>query len=199
MSDQKNFLYKYRAIDDDNIDRTRRMFTDNEVYFANVDQFNDPFDCKFDYSFDASDRDAKTYLLRGLERNFPNWNRLQKRNWIAKHLKMFRGKNSGFEENLKQGTARILSEIGIYSLSRVPDDILMWSHYANCHKGFCIKFFDDEKEKFIARAQAILYSDEYPIVNPMKDDHRARLIKTLLRKAKRWEYEKEWRIIDYDK
>jgi hypothetical protein len=74
----------------------------------------------------------------------------------------------------------------------------MWSHYADSHKGFCIKLLDDEKERFIARAQPISYSDDYPIVNPIKDDGLLRLEKTLLTKARHWEYEKEWRIIDHD-
>ena len=159
---------------------------------------DDPFDCKFDYSFDASVEDAKKYLRRVVRRNSPNWNRKQREAWIAKHLKMFRGEDPIFVENLKRAAEHLLSEIGIYSLSRVPDDILMWSHYANCHQGFCIKFFDDTKDWFIARAQVISYSDAYPIVNPIMDDDFIRLEKTLLTKAKHWEYEKEWRIIDYE-
>ena len=199
MSDQKDFLYKYRAIDENNIEWSSRIFTHNELYFASVDQFNDPFDCKFDYSFDASVEDAKKYLRRVVKRIRPNWNRKERGAWIAERLKMLKEEDSKFMENLKQSIPQMLSEMGIYSLSRVPDDILMWSHYANCHQGFCIKFFDDEKDQFIARAQEISYSDEYPIVNPIKDDDLARLRKTLLRKAKHWEYEKEWRIIDYEK
>ena len=199
MSDQKDFLYKYGAVDINNIDRSRRIFTHNELYFATVDQFNDPFDCKFDYSFDASVGDAKKYLRRALKRSRPNLNRNQREIWIARHLKMFREKDPSFVKNLKQDTEKMLSENGIYSLSRVPYDILMWSHYANCHQGFCLKFFDDEQDRFIARRQEISYSEEYPIINPIKDDDLARLQKALLTKAKHWEYDKEWRIIDYDK
>ena len=88
--------------------------------------------------------------------------------------------------------------MGICSLSRVPDDILMWSHYADSHEGFCIKLLDDETNKFIARAQEVSYSVSYPIVNPIIDDDMARMKKSLLTKAEHWEYEKEWRIIDYE-
>ncbi len=198
MSDQKDFLYKYRAIDENNLDRSQRIFTHNELYFANANQFNDPFDCKSNFSFAASNGEAKSYFDRNLKRKHPNWNRQKKRSWIAERLRMLKERDPDFEENLKQSVAKMISEIGVYSLSRVPDNILMWSHYANSHQGFCLKFFDDETDRFIARRQEILYSENYPIVNPIKDDDRVRLKKTLLTKAKHWEYEKEWRIIDHE-
>ena len=163
-----------------------------------MDQFNDPFDCKFDFSFDANIGEVKNYLRRGIIRKYPSWNRQQRRKWIADYLYKFRTRDFEFMENLKQEIENMLSEIGIYSLSRIPDDILMWSHYADCHQGFCVKFFDDENDSFIAGRQEISYSDEYPIMNPIKDDDFVRLTKTLLTKAKHWEYEKEWRIIDYE-
>ena len=68
MSDQSNFLFKYRYIDTNNIERTKRLFTHNELFFANVNQFNDPFDCKFDYSFEASVADKKRYFRENLKR-----------------------------------------------------------------------------------------------------------------------------------
>lgn len=197
MSDQKDFLYKYRAIDENNIDWSSKIFTHNELYFARIDQFNDPFDCKFDYSFYANVGEVKEYSRSVLRWKYPSWNRHQREKWIAEHRKMFTKKDFKFVENLEREKVDMLSEIGIYSLSRVPDDILMWSHYANCHRGFCLKFFDDPKDRFIARRQEIFYSDEYPIVNPIKDNDLVRFTKALLTKAKHWEYEKEWRILDY--
>jgi hypothetical protein len=31
----------------------------------------------------------------------------------------------------------VTSKVGVMCISEVPDDILMWSHYADCHKGVC--------------------------------------------------------------
>ncbi len=185
-------------IDEENIDRAQRIFAGNEFYFSSRDQFNDPFDCKFDYSFSASDQEIKRYFSAGLGRKYPGFNRQQKQRWIADARRKIRSRDPTVEKTLREGTEKILSEIGIFSLTRIPDDILMWSHYADSHKGFCIKLLDDEKERFIARAQPISYSDDYPIVNPIQDDDVLRLEKSLLTKAKHWEYEKEWRIIDHE-
>ncbi len=104
-----------------------------------------------------------------------------------------------FENQIKKGREKIILELGIYSLSRIRNDILMWSHYADSHKGFCIQFLDDPKDRFIARAQSVSYSEDYPIVNPITETDAIRLEKSLLTKAKHWEYEDEWRIIDHEK
>ena len=198
MSDLDRFLYKYRTIDEDNISRARRIFTNNELFFSSKDQFNDPFDCKFGYSFAASKKEIKKYFWASLEKTQPNWNRKKKQHWIIEQLKRLNHDDPILENMLVEGTEKIISGIGICSLTEVPDDILMWSHYAESHKGFCIKLVDDEKELFIARAQPISYSEEFPIVNPIRDDDNRRLEKSLLTKAKHWKYEKEWRIIDHD-
>ena len=34
----------------------------------------------------------------------------------------------------------LINNIGIFSLSKVPDNILMWSHYADSHKGIVLEF-----------------------------------------------------------
>lgn len=199
MNDQKRFLYKYRAVQEDNIDWTRRIFTHNELHFPSKNQFNDPFDCEFDYSFSATEQQSKRYLMNSLGRKHSNWNRKKRQRWTSENLNKLKNHDPEFIEGLKARTEKMLAEIGICSFSSVPDDILMWSHYANYHEGFCIKILDDETDKFIGRALEVSYSEKYPIVNPITDDDSARMEKSFLTKAKHWEYEKEWRIIDYEK
>ena len=125
MSDQKDFLYKYRAIDENNVDRSQRIFSHNELYFASANQFNDPFDCKFGFSFVASDKERKSYLDRNLKRMNSNWNRKKRQSWIAERLRMLKRRHPEFEESLKREVEKTIFEIGVYSLSRVPVDVLM--------------------------------------------------------------------------
>lgn len=87
-------------------------------------------------------------------------------------------------------------DVGILSLSEVPDHILMWSHYADCHRGLCLEFSTDST--FFKRAEPIRYSQEFPVFDYFETnaDERARMI--ALTKADFWSYEKEWRIVDTD-
>ena len=51
----------------------------------------------------------------------------------------------------------------------------------------------------MARAQPVVYSDVFPIVNPIIDDDMARMKKTIFTKSCHWKYEMEWRIVDKEK
>ncbi|REH01839.1 DUF2971 domain-containing protein [Flavobacterium aquicola] len=92
--------------------------------------------------------------------------------------------------------------LGIYSLSKTYVDELLWAHYANSHKGFCIEYDLDKllncDKSFGLYAFDIEYSKEPPQYS-MKDinNHRTEYIvkKIAGHKSIRWEYEKEYRII----
>ena len=58
--------------------------------------------------------------------------------------------------------------VGIYSLSRTPDDELMWSHYGESHEGFCIEY-DLERLKLEARANWDIVNVVYSAIPPVLD------------------------------
>lgn len=97
-----------------------------------------------------------------------------------------------------------LAEVGVYCLSELNDNILMWSHYANCHRGYCLVFRShlvrgaSGVAQLTASALPIIYSDVYPVVNPIIDNNKERLEKSILTKSNEWSYEKEWRSIDHE-
>ena len=92
--------------------------------------------------------------------------------------------------------------VGIYSLSRTPDDELMWSHYGESHEGFCIEY-DLERLKLEARANWDIVNVVYSAIPPVLDfsellkgnGHKKLLQKLVGYKSKRWKYEGELRII----
>ncbi|MEO9959655.1 MAG: DUF2971 domain-containing protein [Alphaproteobacteria bacterium] len=193
---EQSYLYKYRHFDRNNPDHAQRIFTENEVYFPNPNQFNDPFDCRHGFSFTASTKDIRDYFGRSLKRNHPNMPRGERRRWIKERVTNAKLKSQEFHDSLTANEDTFLSSIGIFSLTKVPDNILMWSHYADSHRGFCLKFKDDPDEWFIGRAQEVIYAKEFPIVNPITDSETDRFDKEILTKAKDWEYEEEWRVVD---
>jgi hypothetical protein len=193
---RQSTLFRYRHIDENFIERTSRIFTHNELYFPQASDFNDPFDCQCAYSFAADPQKQRRWLRQLAGQRFPNWNRKDKDAWIAKTAALGRMRTEQFEAEIAAGQNRVIATVGICSLTRVPDDILMWSHYANAHRGFCLVF--DERDPFFARAFEVAYSDTYPVINPVLDDYEVRLNKALLTKSLHWSYEHEWRIIEHE-
>ena len=81
------------------------------------------------------------------------------------------------------------------SLTESADDILMWSHYADSHRGVCLRF--STEIGFFKDAQQVVYQDERPVVNLIRDTPHVYQRKAVLYKSCHWEYEEEWRIIDH--
>jgi len=90
-----------------------------------------------------------------------------------------------------------VDKLGVLSLSEVPDDILMWAHYASSHTGLCLKFEASENTPFFARAQRVDYPDDYQPIKEL-DINKAIVDRIVLTTSKHWEYEREWRIVDHE-
>jgi hypothetical protein len=91
---------------------------------------------------------------------------------------------------------------GVYSLSKKLNDELLWSHYANSHKGFCIEY-DLDTLVYFGRNDYfnfdVAYSDQPPklSINDMLNiDDKVSFIQKLIGvKSKKWAHEKEIRVI----
>jgi hypothetical protein len=78
---------------------------------------------------------------------------------------------------------------GIISLSETPENVLMWSHYADSHRGFVIEF-NSNHEYFKLGTQKVKYSKNRPLMIAEQGDHYTDLFST---KSPDWAYEKEIR------
>lgn len=195
LSSIPKILYKYRNWNDEN---HRRILTDNELFLSSADLFNDPFDSSLPFQFDKKELTEENILRKLIElerKNNPKFD-YQKCLGIAKEKilqndftsdEYWKNKNEEFQ---KRSTDRY----GICCFSSKNDDLLMWSHYADSHKGLCVGF--DSYQLFEATNGAIRkvqYSKYFPKVAMF---HRGfewldPLINT---KSKHWKYEDEYRI-----
>jgi len=171
------------------------MLEDRKYYFAPADSFNDPLDCAVN----------PIYELPPIEKIIENQAKILQDNdgitfqealqklQIIKTIPL-----SGLETLLQRLREEIRSalkyEYGILSLSAKNDNILMWSHYADYHKGFCIEF-KRSPDNPLGSTQPVQYVTEYPYFNYF-DDLPGNIVKRIiLTKAYDWKYEAEWRGI----
>lgn len=101
---------------------------------------------------------------------------------------------------------------GVYSLAKLqlnetfPSNELLWAHYVNAHKGFCIEYDLDKlrdgiKPKMnLKRTISVAYSSERPILyqNELNDIFTIQQ-KVFGTKSLPWQYENEVRLIFEDK
>jgi hypothetical protein len=89
-------------------------------------------------------------------------------------------------------------EFGLICLSAVPNDILMWAHYTDGHRGLVVGF-DTNNEFFrFPPVHEVNYSSERVLLGHWFDLRdalrRAEMVRSLIRtKSQHWRYELEWR------
>ena len=107
----------------------------------------------------------------------------------------------GFTQAIRDGFYKGFNEnIGVLALTEKPDNLLMWAHYAQNHKGFVIEF-DGDHEYFhkqlsssdeLRYLRKVRYSDKRPNIRLSTLEEATDIFLT---KSKEWEYEQEWRIM----
>lgn len=227
MQKAPRILFKYRPFDD----RTLGMLVNNQVYYADPRTFNDPLDVSPTLQIDISDQQLSNVLSTLIQRRMvakmkESAKEIKYENsGISDHIEALCSHRTKqhlkdidyFSEGLKPGclsdpkplllSCDIIKELlrqydkGICSLSSKSDCLLMWSHYADQHRGLCLGYsipvpimvqlhevsYGGSRKVQASKIAAMLEGD----LDASRDVDAV----VLLRKAKDWEYENEWRLI----
>lgn len=172
-------LYKYGSFKSEYWENT--IFK-GEIFLAMSRNFNDPFDCLPHFDIDKlfdSPKFRRIVLSKKPFLNEPDFFKLDRK--IIKN-------------ELLQG---LREDFRATCFSEVHDSLLMWGHYADCHKGFCIEYDTSALSKLKkSKFYPVLYHKErFDITTGLINNSPNVGLIALVGKAKEWEYEKEWRMI----
>lgn len=202
-----DFFYKYRSLR--NACERRRVLSiikTSQIYYANPVSFNDPFDCKVPL-VDSCDPSFIRYLIAAQSARSDADHVDVYDNFIAPGSRSqaeIDALNSGLDEaeqtefrSLIERIQQKVNETGVLSFSAICDSTLMWSHYADNHRGICLKF---SLEKWRDMSMA-LYPVEYPVKRlslqlDRQSYEQGQLVRAVtLTKDQGWQYEQEWRVL----
>jgi hypothetical protein len=202
-----SFLYKYRYFDSKRFYST--LFEEGKLFCSSPQNFNDPFDCvvRIDYS-SPSESDIFKKFYRMEKYLHPDWPEPQILASVNMLINNFDKTPLNNKEEIKSKILNhIYTYVGIYSLSAEPNNLLLWSHYSDSHKGFLIEFNALYLKNFLVNTYLrqdhkhllfeVEYSDTYKLISAYSDNFDEELRKALLTKSTNWIYEKEWRILYY--
>lgn len=209
IESNNNLFFKYQPVNEFFFENLSR----NQLFFNNPRSFNDPFDCRVFFYWEDT-IEAAYYAFKG---EIKSEERLQK--FINRHSKgekfIYDPIGDGSElsdDNLSpEEYAHLYQKFLplVYCFSKKELDTLMWSHYADYHKGVCLCFestltkdgknepeynltLDGSKETLCP----VRYYEEVPnLVNWFDPNKQVKVNEILLRKLSIWEYEEEHRII----
>jgi len=193
-------IYKYTSFNTYSLSNLKNA----QIYFNRPVDFNDPFDCSlYVESIDYEDDDIIKLHNDWVSNRLPDAPSPPPH--LIKTVDSIEDVPGDFINSVIKSAKEVaenkqqeyLYDIGCSCFSEVNDNLLMWSHYSDGHKGFCLEF-DTSFDPF-KKAYEVEYSDSFPSLNLIsiflerkKSDRRAFV--PLLTKYSCWEYEKEWRI-----
>jgi len=199
------YIFRYRSCNTDNFDSIKKDY----LWFSPLSILNDPFDGSVDCVWDRNDDHL---LLKEVKDNFPGLLHYGE-DVLQKSL------------DLSNPNYTYKDPLMISCFSRKFDNILMWSHYAKCHTGFCEVFkcteiktniigLEINKKSFYKSSEKLLLKKKYiPLVSVIYNNKKIepllssktntfdgiqKRIKCYFQKSKDWEYEQEHRAVVYE-
>jgi hypothetical protein len=193
-------IFKFRDWEND---FHKRLLLNNELYSSDFESLNDPFDGSIIVNHKlvpVSREDVKNLL--GLEDNLP-----------IPLNEIIGNASKSLVSQMDQVLKSSLKQTGVISFTSDKKNILLWSHYANSHRGFAVGFDTKKLSKAIGELKlesfikSIYYSDKYPKIefefnlfkNPDNMLKFKAIIQSLTTKSKQWYYEEEVRILTFAK
>lgn len=232
-----NSLFRFRRSDERSIDAFKRDI----IYAVTADRFNDPYDTLVGYDLEGVNKgvDAvlnieslaqiKTWLEQG--NDFPDFiKQLLPEEMLASYKRnlLLVDDFGEIEVRVNEGRHRLISLIetffpilaeaakkftSIACFSERVQSILMWSHYADSHKGFALEYnFRPTLDKPIGNVGLfpVIYEENRLDISlyvvwafllimgvRIKNPDISSYIKSALVKSADWAYEREWRMIDF--
>ena len=185
------FLYKYRDIKTkENKKHINSVVLDSELWFSSILSFNDPFDSQWKTVIEGSDTEkverAKKILLTHSDLLPEGANIESEIINLLSHPELLKITEEVSRQNMNKH--------GVLCLGSEPRSILMWSHYANSHRGIAYQFEIAKDVDFFHRAVSAKYFKNYPIRNWVADSQEE-ASDAIYGKFKDWEYEKERRLL----
>ena len=171
------------------MDRLVCLIEKREIYFSRPDKFNDPFEFKPQFQFGEDEDSIRKYLMRLYKEQAHSVSPANRFSHARSGAAWLSKNSEQVEADFHSG----LLNVGVFCVAEQPDNLLMWSHYGDQHKGICLEF--DGQRWPCSIANRVRYSEQYPVINPTSPTRVADMRDMLFRKGIVWSYEMEWRAV----
>ena len=226
--DKGKLLYKYVTAEG-----ARRLLQTQSIRFTPIIEFNDPFELytfpspsfsSFDFGYalaheilnvlqlkeEIDGKNVVADLVRALLKL--NLNEAQATEFametgVSIASKGFVQVPSQIDRVIRR---RLAKTFGAFCMTETYDNLLMWAHYADCHKGYVFGIDPNQGGDAFQALLAIKYQDLYPTKNDPAQaaaeflgrksakyiDNPIDLVKDFVAsKSSHWSHEKEWRAL----
>ena len=142
-------FFKYQPIDDYLIENLKH----NQIYFNNPSKYNDPFDSKI---YDNGSGCTEKEWIKDCMNAHPGISRDTAADALVYNIEEGRLHRKGELITVDKSYTENSGPLAC-CFSKECDNILMWSHYANHHKGICLRF----KAKHRPKTEGFKHTTKY--------------------------------------
>lgn len=219
-------LYRYQRCVEHSIDSLRS----DTVWLSSPSSYNDPFDCSFSIDYaDVFTEPLREALIK-VAQEPGSWITQEqaaeirsssdplsafvkavseRKNFItsAQSEELMKSLAKARQYNDHTSSLKLVEQhknaLKVCSFSEVKDSIIMWSHYADYHKGFCLEYDLCKDEMCRRLVVPVVYRQKLFDATrffkaAIKDRSQFNVlfpILAALHKSPEWSYEREWRIV----
>ena len=193
-------IYKYRDWKDIH---HKNVLIENQLYLSSPSLFNDPFDCRIPIDYrhlntkEKIERFAHGFIDRHqdyiADNGFSHKEEFDKLVYdLTNDFEAFQTKH----ENQLFSMQDI--HYGVLSMSTKWNNILMWTHYADLHRGVCYGFWEVKlrESDLFGKGGPVGYDPDntFPFINPFEENKMIKGFIETHNKANEWNYENEYRL-----
>lgn len=150
------------------------------VHMSYASDFNDPFDCLPTIDF-SKDSGAIATAYREYSKSMEPRCRKAKKD---------------IDNAVKDLLENIQKNALIACFTETYKSMLMWSYYAENHKGICIEYDTKKDDVFKSITLPVIYEEKrYNALRQLATQNRNIIMNSHLYKAACWKHENEWRIL----
>lgn len=174
-------LWKYRP----NNPFTDDIFQSQALYFPYPPQLNDPFDCQIQ-PVNCTPAEVTAFV----QQNNAGRSNSDIRAMVAEATR----DPAAFRRSINDSMRKSINRVGVCSFTTNFDNLLMWAHYTESHKGLCLGFDVTQDPELFDVPLIVQYAPTYPVYNHLTDSSQL-AYKVLATKSDHWTYEEEVRVM----
>ena len=182
-----------------------------KLWMDTISSFNDPFEQQFEIISRLGEKlfpedDPKNIIANIYEKMEAKDSHYVFTEEIIEVIKQWANRDKNFQEinNFVEPVKKRIGKFGIKCfIQSNPFNPLMWAHYAESHKGFCIEYEVDKANFQISNNGLGLYEVNYTTTRPRFDylelllNPNSFFERYLATKSHHWSYEEELRLVNY--
>jgi len=173
-----DFIYKYITTEN-----AIKILENKTLWFTSPKDYNDPFDCNINL-LDLTPRDED--IISVIKKN------IFYREGVRREIQKNRKNPYRIKKQTSEQLQNHIYNSGVCCFSEMNNNNLMWAHYADNHKGLCLKFKSSIEEIGTMTAK-VNYKKEYSKINFWTGEGNA-ILHLIFTKSTDWSYEREIRI-----